>query len=28
METTYDGDAWVAVAFSTNGQMIESEAVM
>jgi len=28
MELIYDGDAWVSVAFSTDGQMIGSEAVI
>ena len=28
MQTIYDGDAWVAIAFSNDGLMIGSEAVM
>lgn len=28
METIYNGDAWVSMAFSTNGQMVGSEAVI
>ena len=28
IETIYDGEAWVGIAFSTNGQMVGSEAVI
>ena len=28
MEVSYDGEAWVAIAWSENGKMIGSEAVM
>ena len=28
MQTVYDGDAWVSIAFSNDGLMIGSEAVM
>ena len=28
MQTVHDGDAWVAIAFSNDGLMIGSEAVM
>ena len=28
METVYDGEAWVGIAFSNNGQMVGSEAVI
>ena len=28
METIYDGEAWVGIAFSNNGQMVGSEAVI